>query len=355
MEERMPEERARLDASHPLMQPLEQAALAGDEDRFTTQVEAVLHEPDGTAVSLLSPWLGTPGGIGRVAAHGLLMLGPAARQALLAAVAGPDTAARIDAAWALGGMPGAETVEALAAVLDEPEAPDALVSAVLGSLAELADKRAVPRLRTLLAEPERRAHLPAVLKALGAMGDRVVVADIAPFLNKPDAEVRLRAAEALVRLLDKRGWPVLFEILRGEDEQGDSMIAALRDLGDLSSALTTFLGDDQYQLRREAAEVLGTFGDAQAVVPLVEATRDINPWVRGAAVYSLGRLGDRRGLRALTAATQDSSGWVRQCALRALGLLGDKRAVKTLEAFMFDRDPEIREAAQEAMMLLQAL
>lgn len=351
----MPEERARLNPAHPLSVALEHAVAAGDEDKFTTQVEAVLHEPDGTAVSLLAPWLGTPNGLGRVAAHGLLMLGPAAKTALVAALAGPDTAARINAAWALGGMAGADTVEALLAVLDEPEAPEALLKAVLASLAELGDRRAVPRLRRVLVDPDRRAHVAAVLKALGASGDRVVVPDLVPYLDKPDPEVRLRAAEALVRLLDKRGWPVLFEIMRGEDATGDSMIAALRDLGDLSSAISSFVGDDDYHLRREAAEMMGTFGDAQAVTPLIEATRDINPWVRGAAAYSLGRLGDKRALRALTAATQDSSNWVRQCALRALGLLGDKRAVKTLEEFMFDRDPEVRDAAQEAMGLLQAL
>ena len=349
----MPDDTARLESSHRLAAAPAAAAASGAVGRFPSLVEAGRHAPADAAVGLLAPWLGQGGGLGRLAAHGLLMLGSGSREALTAALAGPDADARVNAAWALGGLPGAATVEALIAAIEAHPDDDRLIDAVLASLAELADRRAVPRLRVLLLDDARRRHVPAVLKAIGTCGDRAAVSDIARYLRHDEAAVRLRAAEAMVRLLDKRGWPVLFEILRGEDATGDSMIAALRDLGDLSSALTAFVGDDQYHLRREAAEVLGTFGDAQAVGPLVEATRDINPWVRGAAAYSLGRLGDRRALRPLVAATQDSSLWVRQCALRALGLLGDRRALKTLEDFMFDRDPELASAAQEAMALLQ--
>lgn len=349
----MPDDRMSLDP-HPLSDALAQAAQARDEERFTTQVEAVLHEPDDAAVGLLAPYLGEPAGIGRVAAHGLLMLGVSSRETLTEALRGDLPLARVNAAWALGGLYGPQSLNALLDAIEAPEMDDATVAAALASLAELADRRCVPRLRTWLKDADRRRHVPAVLKALGAAGDRVVVPDVAPFLDHAEAEVRLRAAEAMVRLLDRRGWPVLIEALRGEDAQGESMVAALRDLGDLSSALTAFVGDDQYHLRREAAELMGTLGDPLAVPPLIDATRDINPWVRGAAAYSLGRLGDKRALRPLLTATCDSSNWVRQCALRALGLLGDKRALKNLESFMFDRDPEIATAAQEAIALLQA-
>jgi HEAT repeat protein len=350
----MPDPTARLDSTHPLAAPLAAAAEGRDEARFTELVEAVLHEPDDTAIALLTPWLALPGGLGRLAAHGLLMLGRVSQPTLISALSGDEATARVHAAWALGGLGGAETVEALLGALDPHAEDDALAGAVFASLAELADRRAVPRLRAWLGSAGESRHVPAVLKAIGASGDRSALYEVAPYLRKDDPELRLRAAEAMVRLLDKRGWPVLFEILRGEDATGDSMVAAMRDLGDLTSALSAFVGDDQYQLRREAAEVLGTLGDAQAVGPLIDATRDINPWVRGAAAYALGRLGDKRALRPLVASTQDSSLWVRQCALRALGLLGDRRALKTLEDFMFDRDPDVASAAQEAMALLQA-
>jgi HEAT repeat protein len=349
----MPDPAARLDSTHPLSGALAEAAEGRDEERFTSLVESALHEPDDTAIALLAPWLSLPGGLGRLAAHGLLMLGRVSQGALIAALEGDDPTARLHAAWALGGLGGAATVEALLHALKAHGTDEALLGAVFASLAELADRRAVPQLRAWLAEAGESRHVPAVLKAIGASGDRSALYEVAPYLRKEDPELRLRAAEAMVRLLDKRGWPVLFEILRGEDATGDSMVAAMRDLGDLTSALSAFVGDDQYQLRREAAEVLGTLGDAQAVGPLAEATRDINPWVRGAAAYALGRLGDKRALKPLIASTQDSSGWVRQCALRALGLLGDRRALKTLEDFMFDRDPDLASAAQEAMALLQ--
>lgn len=345
----MSEDRPRVDASQPLSASLKAAVEAADEDRFTSLVEAVLHEPDEAAVGLLAPYLGEGAGLGRVAAHGLLMLGPCALDSLLAALASENPIARLNAAWALGSMRDRQAADALLAVVSDLAGPPELVEASLDSLAELSDRRVVPRLRELLSEAEYAPHRASICRALGCIGDVAAVREIAPLLEAEAPAERLRAAEALIRLLDKRGWPVLFEILRGEDRHGDSMIAALRDLGDLSSALTSFVGDDEYQLRRDAAELLGTFGDARAVPQLIDALRDINPWVRGAAAYSLGRLKDRRAVKGLLVAIEDSSAWVRQCAIRALGLIGDTKALRSLERFLFDADADVAAAVQEAL------
>lgn len=344
----MPDDRPGLDTTQALAHSLAEAARAGDEERFASLVEAVLHEPDEAAVGHLAPHLGAPGGVGRLAAHGLLMLGAPSLEALLAALAGEDETARRHAAWALGSLPDPRAADALMALVEATTDP-ALLRTCLGSLAELSDRRLVGRLVPLL---KSEAHAPvraAVCQALGHTGETTAVPHIAPFLESEAAEERLRAAEALVRLLDKRGWPVIFEVLRGEDRHGDSMVAALRDLGDLSSALTTFVGDDQYHLRREAAELLGTFGEVQAVPHLIEALRDINPWVRGAAAHALGRLADKRATRGLVATLEDASAWVRLCAVSALAMVGDPRAIKPLEKSLFDPDPEVAAAAQEAL------
>lgn len=345
----MPDDRPSLDTSQPLAAALKAAVAARDEDRFTSLVEAVLHEPDEAAVGLLAPYLGEGEGLGRVAAHGLLMLGPVALDALLDGLHAENPTAKLNAAWALGSLRDARASDALLEAIENPASPPNLVEAALESLAELSDRRSVTALREFLREPEFARYRASLCRTLGCIGDTKAIPDVAPFLDSDEPAERLRAAEALVRLLDKRGWTVIFETLRGEDRQGDSMVAALRDLGDLSSTLTSFVGDDTYALRRDAAEMLGTFGDARAVPHLVEALRDINPWVRGAAAYSLGRLGDRRAARALLAATEDSSGWVRQCAIRGLGLLGEPKAIRSLEKFLFDPDRDIAAAAQEAL------
>jgi HEAT repeat protein len=241
---------------------------------------------------------------------------------------------------------------ALAAVLKQADAPNALVETCLDSLAELADRAAVPALLDLLRDPDRAQFRPQACRALGFIGDPAAVTRIAPLLANPKPTVRLRAAEALIRLLDKRGWPVLFALLRGDDPRTGETVSALRGLGELSSALAPFLGDDDYHTRRDAAEVLGSFGDTRAVPPLIEAMGDINPWVRGAAAYALGRLEDRRAFKWLIMALKDQSAWVRQNAVRGLGLLGDRRAQKPVEELLFDADIEVASAAQEALTAL---
>lgn len=339
-------------ATNPLADQLRAAAEARDEERFMGLVERVLHEPDAAAVGLLAPYLGLPSGLGRVAAHGLLMLGPPALTALLDGMTAESPQARQNAAWALGSLRDPRSTEALIAGLDDAEAPAAFHETCLDSLAELSDRTAVPALLNKLRDPAFADLRPAVCRALGHIGDPEAVSRIVPLLGNPKPMVRLRAAEALVRLLDKRGWPVLFALLRGDDVRGESQVAALRGLGELSSALAPFLGDDDYHSRRDAAEVLGAFGDTRAVAPLIEAMGDINPWVRGAAAYALGRLGDRKAFKFLLMALKDESAWVRQSAVRGLGLLGDARARRPLEEMLFDPDIEICAAAQEALNAL---
>lgn len=349
----MPDDRPSLNGETTLSAQLAEAVERHDEDRFTSLVEAVLHEPDEAAVGLLAPFVAAPGALGRVAAHGLLMLGAPSLSALLGLLEAPEAATRVNAAWALGSVRDKRSADALIDAVEDPTSPPSLVSTALQSLAEQSDRRLVPRLRSLLMSPDYAPYRARIAQALGNIGDKSAVPDLVPLLHSQRAEERLRGAEALVRLLDKRGWPVIFEILKGVDHEGDSLVASLRDLGDLSSSLSTFLGDDQYHLRHDAAEMLGTFGDRQAVPHLIDALRDINANVRGAAAYALGRLGDRRATRPLLAALEDSSGWVRLCALRGLGLLGDPRALKAAEKFLFDPDPEIAAAAQEALGYLR--
>jgi HEAT repeat protein len=339
-------------SNHPLAADLRAMAEAANEEKFMGLVEQVLHEPDAVAVPLLAPYLDAAPAIGRLAAHGLLMLGPAALGTLLDALQHGAPAARQPAAWALGSLRDPRSTAALTAVLGQADAPNALVETCLDSLAELADRAAVPALLALLRDPDRAAFRPQACRALGFIGDPQAVNKIAPLLANPKPMVRLRAAEALIRLLDKRGWPVLFALLRGDDPRTGDTVAALRGLGELSSALAPFLGDDDYHTRRDAAEVLGSFGDVRAVPPLIEALGDINPWVRGAAAYALGRLEDRRAFKWLIMALKDQTAWVRQSAIRGLGLLGDRRAQKPLEELLFDADVEVATAAQEALTAL---
>ena len=338
-------------APHPWADALQAAAEARDEDRFLAVVQIILQEPDEAVVRLLAPYLGRAGGIGRVAAHGLLMLGMPALEALIDALDRGEGRARVHAAWALGSLRHPEASEALLRVLEDGGSEPALADACLDSLAEIADRGSVKRLVALLQDPQHAARRPRICRALGFIGDQGAIPKIAPLLANPKPEVRLRAAEALVRLLDRRGWPVLFEILRGDGAPGDDAAAALRALGDLSSAAPLLLGegDQGYELRRDAAEVLGTLGDPRAVGPLATALQDPNPWVRGAAVYALGRLGDRRMMARMAKSLEDASDWVKISAARGLGLLGDPGARKALDKALMSPNREVAAAVQDAL------
>ena len=137
----MPDDRPSLNGATTLSTQLTEAVERRDEDRFTTLVEAVLHEPDDAAVGLLAPFVATPGAFGRVAAHGLLMLGHPSLDALLGLLEAPEEHTRVNAAWALGSLRDRRAADALMDAIEDPTSPPALVTASLQSLAEQSDRR----------------------------------------------------------------------------------------------------------------------------------------------------------------------------------------------------------------------
>jgi HEAT repeat protein len=324
------------------------------EEAFAEAARHLVQTAPDTAAALLPAYMGQRHGIGRAAAHALTWLGSAAVAPLRAALEQGGPLARAHAAWALGSVPGAETREALLQAVEQEDAPEPLLLACLASLGEIADPLAVPRLvaaATGWATPPLRA---GVARALGLCGDVSAADVLARWLVDAAPAVRLQAAEALVRLSDCRGWPVLFALLRGGPRLPDEAAEALRALGDLSSSAPLLLGggDDGYATRRDAAEALGALGDVCALGPLLDARQDPNPWVRGAVAYALGRIGEPRVTPSLVLMLGDASDWVKVCAARALGLLGDASARRPLARLMEAANVEVAAAAREALASL---
>jgi len=94
------------------------------------------------------------------------------------------------------------------------------------------------------------------------------------------------------------------------------------------------LRNENSNVRREAAEVLGRIGDVKAVEPLIKAFVDMNEQVRHSAAEAVGRIGEP-AIEPLSRALSDDM--LQRQAARALGKIGSARAIELLiRAFRTD-------------------
>jgi HEAT repeat protein len=130
-------------------------------------------------------------------------------------------------------------------------------------------------------------------------------------------------------------------------------LTAKRDVQGLINALSYMKDSDQekhYDIRRQAAEVLGEMGDARAVKPLIAAFNDKEISVREEAAHALGKIGDGSAVDALIDAflfTQPN--FVGKPAVEALRKIGADRAVDTFTGALKNRDKWIRHKAAEGL------
>jgi HEAT repeat protein len=129
------------------------------------------------------------------------------------------------------------------------------------------------------------------------------------------------------------------------------MIYALRDKQIALPLLFECLQDDAWQVRRIAAERLGTgrWEDMQIVEKLVPCLQDPELWVRLAAAGSLGKLGNTRGVETLVINLQNPELQVRINVADALGNIADERAVKALLTCLQDHEAGVRHTAVRSL------
>ncbi|HIE52040.1 MAG TPA: hypothetical protein EYP85_09800 [Armatimonadetes bacterium] len=213
----------------------------------------------------------------------------------------------------------------------------------------------------------RRRDLPAVVGALGEVGDERVVQPLCRLLPRSQAadETALgrcvRAAlrkvmKRLARRTDPAAVEALFAVLYARDEgvrvtarrilhQVIRRLPALADSTAVGLLRTALRLPDEY-VRRAAAAALRRMGRASAVEPLCFALSDRDEYVRRTAAAALGELNDPRALEPLCRALGDGDEYVRREAVTALGKLKDPRAVKPLgRVLKTDWDWEVRERA----------
>ena len=109
------------------------------------------------------------------------------------------------------------------------------------------------------------------------------------------------------------------------------------------------LKSDSAEMRSYAAQALESMGDAQAVLPLINALRDADSTVRRFAISSLGALRDGRAVESLIPFLNDAEPDMRCAAAVALGDLRAAHSVEPLIAALDDPDRSVCSATVIAL------
>jgi HEAT repeat protein len=106
--------------------------------------------------------------------------------------------------------------------------------------------------------------------------------------------------------------------------------------------LIQLLLDKNAGVREAAAFALGMMTDPRAVEPLLGALADKDDEVRSSAAFALGMIGERKAIRALSNALDDPSIAVRSSALVGLGLMHDIEGVEEFISMLDDPSVDVR-------------
>jgi cyclophilin family peptidyl-prolyl cis-trans isomerase len=296
-------------------------------------------------------------GIGRVRPSG-------AREALTPLLADPDTMVAASAAFALGQLGDTTAVGPLSALLGEPQARVTVAAEAAYALGKLRTPVADEALRAYLAAAPAAARGEPVASALLATWRHPrppALEPITRWLTSADAELRWRAAYALVRRPSPAAAPLLLAAARDEDARVRAQ--AIRGLafpqadtaGVADAALPLLvdaLRDPAYEVRINAARALGSYARPAAVQALEAALGSGEPHLAVAAAESLGRLGAAAASAApaLRAAALDPAArvFVRQSAMEALARVDATVARQVAIALRADQAWRLRVAAARA-------
>jgi HEAT repeat protein len=263
------------------------------------------------------------------------------------ALKSPSVKERIIAADSLGLLKKKRAVGPLSIALGDkyPEvqqaAEDALVNIGTAS---------VKPLLPLLEFQKRDVRMRAA-QTLGRIGDKRAVEPLIGAVRDSDVDVQKAAIDALGRIGDGRAAVPLITALQSDnpsigDLAGQALIRI--DTASVMPLIAAFKNTGN-KARNRMVDVLGKIGDKRATAPLIAAIHDPDRDVQWRAVEALGRLKDPRAVEPLLADFADKSNWLRKNIAWSLGEIGDKRAVQQLIKVAEDRDSDAQRRAIEAL------
>lgn len=176
-------------------------------------------------------------------------------------------------------------------------------------------------------------------------------------LEDENPEVRRTAAEVLGYSGNQKVESALIGLL--EDNNPGVRTTATKILGRIGTDISVEPLIKRLAVSKDpvfktcAIEALGNLDDKRAIEPLIKILEDKNPEVRIASVRSLGNLGDERAEEALIMKLNKGSLEFQKQVILALGKIGDKKAVDVLISKLEDKQPEIRKCAAESLGKLE--
>ena len=234
---------------------------------------------------------------------------------------------RVCVAKALGQIGGKKVINFLISTLEDNTAIPVLI--------EIGEPAILPLIKALNSTLCYKAAL-----TLSNMG-KVAVLPLIKASKIKNKDIRSHIAYILGEIRDERAIEPLFKILRSEKKDiydTASAAYALKEIGEPAVLpLIEALKDKNEYVRGKVAKALGGIGDKRALEPLIECLKDKNSYVRGRSAKALGGIGDKRAIEPLIECLKDKSLYVQEKAARALGQLKDKRAIEPLiEVFKVD-------------------
>lgn len=182
------------------------------------------------------------------------------------------------------------------------------------SLVRKGEAAVTPLIRLLSdANPATRHHAAHTLGKIGASNavDALIAA-----LQDQDITVIAKAAFALGQIGDQRALPALMDLLgHSEREVQTTIVSVMERFG--TAAVEPLLGalqHERWQVREQAADILGLIGDQEIMLPLIAALDDEQWQVRFAVVTALGSIGGQSSKSALQKMGTDPEIRVRELA-----------------------------------------
>ncbi len=209
----------------------------------------------------------------------------------------------------------------------------------------------IPRVRASAAFAIGLLQDEQFLVSQGLMPDPRALPALIAVLDDDERLVVTRTVEALGKI----GWPGAFPRITTTAAPVPVTMTALARLGSREAIpwILLHLRSDDQDTRSSAVFALNELEaplDAGTTASLLNFTKDINLWVRIAAVRALGRAQPTPQVsETLTAMTHDRDAKVRIEALRSLGSLRQSAALSVLVAGLEDVNENVRRAAVETM------
>lgn len=214
--------------------------------------------------------------------------------------------------------------------LDDPNAVNILIEALITepdmyvrediTWALVRVKDAALQLLIVLLDDTNPSTRHLVTHVLTKIGGQEVLEPLIHALHDTEPTVISKAAFGLAQIGDERAIPALVSLVGHENREVQTMLMNVLERFDTASVqpLIELMASERWQVREQAADILGAIGDKAALPVLIDALKDEVWQVRFAAVTALGHLGGAEAKSALESMQDDPDSRVQELASKLL-------------------------------------